>query len=122
MAVDGQIGRDDLGEFFVVDDRVARGQLGRDERREDRVAGDRAADLERFARTGVGLARPDPAPGGSGPDSGSSNAGPVSGSGVSGTGMPSSAALWQKARLSSPLTSQGNAVIPPRGATQPIVS
>jgi hypothetical protein len=57
VAVDGQVGRDDLGEFFVVDDRVARGQLGRDERREDRVAADRAADfdpLEQAAGVPVG--------------------------------------------------------------------
>src|ERR1700677_196584 len=36
--------------------------------------------------------------------------------------MPCSAAAWQKARLSSPLTSQGNAVIQPQGGIQPIVS
>jgi len=36
--------------------------------------------------------------------------------------MPCSAAPWQKERLFSPLRSQGNAVIPPRGGIQPNVS
>jgi hypothetical protein len=36
--------------------------------------------------------------------------------------MPLSAAAWQKARQFSPLRSQGNAVIPPRGGTQPSVA
>ena len=40
VAVDGRVGRDDVGEGFVVGDRVAGCQLGRDEGREGRVAGE----------------------------------------------------------------------------------
>jgi len=48
VAVDGDVGGDDLGQDVVVGHCVAGRQLGRGEGREDRVAGYGAAKLDAF--------------------------------------------------------------------------